>query len=169
MNLEWRNGVTCLMEPIRLGHIIVEPERNRVVNEDGIHRITPREMEVLAYLIRNGTRVVPREELLERVWNDVVVNGEALTLVISRLRAVLSDNPTQPRFIETIPKKGYRLMIEAVDAAEPENVAVAKRTGWVWVTVLAVLLFVMTALFMVVRMEYERVESAQTETLSPSE
>ena len=156
------------MPRIRLGHIIVEPERNRILCEDEVHRVTGREMDVLVYLMQKGTRVVPREELLENVWNDTFVNDEALTLVISRLRAALADNPTRPRVIETIPKRGYRLMVEAVHAAVPEKAEDVKRTGWVWVAVLAILLMLMAVLFAIVRVEYERVGSAKAETVSLS-
>ena len=162
-------GVGASMAQIHLGHITVDPERNRILGGGQTHRITAREMAVLTYLMQNGTRVVPRQELLDSVWHDAVVNEEALTLVISRLRAALSDNPKRPRIIETIPKKGYRLMVEAAETGAPRPPTRAKRAGWVWATILAVLLIVMTALFTIVRIEYERVGALETETVAPSE
>lgn len=147
------------MTRFRLGHIVVEPDRNRIVNGKRVTRVTAREMSVLLYLISNETRLVSRAELLDGVWGNVVVNDEALTIVISRLRSVLADNPRRPRLIETIPKKGYRLMV----APEPASVDVkpAARGGvaWPWVTVLATLLVLMSLLFAVVRGEYGRTDA----------
>lgn len=145
------------MPAVRLGHLIVEPDRHCLVDTGTVHRITPREMAVLVYLMEQAPNVVSREEMLETVWEDVVVNDEALTLVISRLRAVMADNPRAPRFIETIPKKGYRLMVEPVMEESMKRATVPKRTGRVLVAVLTLLLIVMTALFTIVRIAYEQV------------
>ena len=67
-------------------------------------------MEVLMLLAEHGDRVVSREELLKAVWASVVVGDEALTQSIIKLRRALGDDPRAPSYIETIPKRGYRLI-----------------------------------------------------------
>ena len=149
--------------PFRLGDIHVDPERNRIATDDTVHRVTAREMQVLVYLAERAGGVVTRPELLDEVWSGVVVNDEALTLVISRLRSALGDDARAPRVIETIPKKGYRMMIlpqqVGVGVASPaaSRANESGRISWVWAAVFATLFLAMTALFLIVRTEYERV------------
>ena len=149
-----------------IGNVMVDPDRNRMDTNGNVRRVGSREMDVLSYLVRNAGRVVSREELLDQVWSNAVVNDEALTLVISRLRTAMGDNPRDPRYIETIPKKGYRLMVRPERAIE-SNGTVARampqtsRASWLWLAVVATLLVAMTALYLIVRVEYERVGSSQ--------
>ena len=67
-------------------------------------------MAVLMLLAEHGDRVVGREELLNAVWPGVVVGDEALTQSVIKLRRALGDDPRKPSYIETIPKRGYRLI-----------------------------------------------------------
>ena len=72
-------------------------------------------MEVLVCLARHGGSVVSKDKLIAEVWADTpFVGDDALVRCISELRRVFSDDPRAPRVIETIPKRGYRLL-ERVD------------------------------------------------------
>ena len=73
-------------------------------------RIEPKAMEVLMALAARAGQVVSREELLAAVWPGVVVGDEALTQSIIKLRRALGDNPRAPTYIETISKRGYRMI-----------------------------------------------------------
>ena len=73
-------------------------------------RVEPKAMEVLMVLAARAGQVVSREGLLEAVWPGVVVGDEALTQSIIKLRKALGDNPRAPAYIETISKRGYRLI-----------------------------------------------------------
>jgi Tol biopolymer transport system component/DNA-binding winged helix-turn-helix (wHTH) protein len=109
------------MEPsaFRLGDWLVEPELNRISNGSGPVQVEPRVMGVLTALAACPGQVVTRRALLRGVWTDSVVCEEALTRAISRLRALLKDDPAQPRYIETIRKGGYRLVAEVVPVERP--------------------------------------------------
>lgn len=72
-------------------------------------------MDLLVCLAGAGGRVVSREELLDRVWHDAVVNEEALSRAVSELRKALGDDPRRPRYVKTIHKSGY-LLLEPVVA-----------------------------------------------------
>lgn len=155
---------------VQLGRAIVEPARNRIIRGNNSHRVTRRDMEVLMYLIQNGTRVVQRQEILDDVWSDTFVNEEALTLTISRLRKAFGDDSRTPGVIETIPKRGYRLMVPATTTSElslQRRSLRLLRSSNFWVVVLVLLLAVITSLFVVVRQEYEDVRPPAGEAVVP--
>ncbi len=98
----------------------VDPSLNLLTGPDGEQRVPDKFMQVLVYLSRNPG-LVTRQDLMEAVWPDSVVVDEALTRAVSELRKLLGDEPREPRFIETIPKKGYRLLA-AVTAVPAETI-----------------------------------------------
>lgn len=70
----------------------------------------PRVLEVLNYLIEHRDRVVPKEELLDKLWPDVHVSDSALTTAIRDARRALGDSPTEPRWIRTVYGRGFRFV-----------------------------------------------------------
>ena len=90
-------------------------------------KLRPQPFQVLLLLVENAGEVVTREQLRERVWtSDTFVDFEhGLNTAIKELRAVLSDSAKEPKYIETLPKLGYRLIVPVergteAPAAEPE-------------------------------------------------
>ncbi len=67
-------------------------------------------MEVLVYLVLEAGKVVSHEEILEAVWPETFIQDSVLFRRVSALRRILGDDAHDPRFIETIPKRGYRLI-----------------------------------------------------------
>ena len=94
--------------------------------------------QVLTALIEHPGDVVTREELRQRLWEaDTFVDFEqGLNTAVKRLREVLGDSAEKPKYIETIPRHGYRLMV-AVEKMEPAPPARGKR---IWLAALAVAL-----------------------------
>jgi len=94
-------------------------------------RLRPQAYQVLAVLLERAGEAVPREELLKRIWpSDTFVDFEhGLNTAIKELRGALSDSATQPRYIETLPKLGYRVIaaVEAVAGATGVSEEVAAR------------------------------------------
>jgi eukaryotic-like serine/threonine-protein kinase len=80
--------------------------------------LTPRLFETLLILVENSGHVVEKKELMQRVWNDVVVEENNLTQNISALRKILGDNLDGQKFIETIPKRGYRFVAPVKEVSE---------------------------------------------------
>ncbi len=74
-------------------------------------------MEVLLALVARAGELLTREELLEKVWSDVHVQEEVLTRAIADLRKALDDDRKDPRYIETIPKRGYRVVAPVAPVA----------------------------------------------------
>jgi len=67
-------------------------------------------MDVLVLMVTHAGQVVTREEFIKTVWSGTFVTDEVLSRCIYRLRQALGDNPRKPQFIETVPKRGYRLI-----------------------------------------------------------
>ena len=88
----------------------VEPSLNTVNGPAGIIRLEPKIMQVLVCLAAHAGQVVPKERLMRTVWPDTFVGDDVLTRSISELRRVFGDDVKEPRFIQTIPKGGYRLI-----------------------------------------------------------
>ena len=118
-----------LRSGFRLGDHLIQPGQNRIVRADGKARLEPRVMEVLVCLAEHAGEVVSRDTLYERVWGDVIVTDQAVTNCISELRHHLRDDRATPRFIETIPKRGYRLLAPVCTVAPepPQGGAAAVR------------------------------------------
>jgi DNA-binding winged helix-turn-helix (wHTH) protein/TolB-like protein/Tfp pilus assembly protein PilF len=104
-------GTDIAVQPrLQIGDWWVDPAANEVGRAGERVRIEPKAMQVLIALADGSGRVVSREDLLSTVWPDVVVGDEALTQTIIKLRKALGDNPRSPSYIETISKRGYRVI-----------------------------------------------------------
>ena len=106
----------------RLGPWQVRPLDGEIFGPSGSAHLEPKVMEVLVALARQPGRVVERETLLREVWGTrAAVSDEPLTRCIAELRRALGDSRHTADFIQTIPKRGYRLVSE-VGPIEPEPV-----------------------------------------------
>ncbi|HSE97310.1 MAG TPA: winged helix-turn-helix domain-containing protein, partial [Blastocatellia bacterium] len=72
--------------------------------------LTPKAFDTLLALVENSGHVVEKDELMERVWPDTVVEESTLTQNISTLRKALGERSSEQRYIETVPKHGYRFV-----------------------------------------------------------
>ena len=109
-----------LKQGFRLGNWEVRPLTGEVSGADGPVHLEPKVMEVLAALAQQPGEVVERDELLRRVWGArAAVADEPLTRCIAELRRVLGDSRQTPVFIQTIPKRGYRLLCPVTPLAAP--------------------------------------------------
>ena len=95
---------------VQIGEWWADPATNELGRGGETLRVEPKVMEVLMALADRPGGVVSREELLSIAWPGVVVGDEALTQSIIKLRRALGDNPRSPAYIETISKRGYRLI-----------------------------------------------------------
>ncbi len=95
---------------IDLGEIVVNYDRREVKVRGEEIPLTPREFELLCELARNAGSLMPREQLLQRIWGyDEAMVSRTLDVHIGRLRKKLESDPTEPELIETVPRVGYRL------------------------------------------------------------
>ena len=94
----------------QLDDLIVDCKNFRLQKNGQNVALTPRAFDVLTFLIKNAGRVVEKQEIFDAVWKDTFVGDNALTKVVKEIRHVLEDAAGAPRYIETVPKRGYRFI-----------------------------------------------------------
>ncbi|HEY4360165.1 MAG TPA: AAA family ATPase [Bryobacteraceae bacterium] len=84
--------------------------------------LAPKAFGVLKYLVDHAGRLVPQEELLRVLWPETFVQGEVLRKYILEIRKVLEDPPKAPRYIETLPKRGYQFIAPVTEEGSAASV-----------------------------------------------
>lgn len=72
--------------------------------------LAPKPFAVLRYLVENPQRLVTHDELLDALWPETYVQPQVLRTYVLELRKLLGDDPNEPQFIQTVPKRGYRFL-----------------------------------------------------------
>ncbi|HUF48565.1 MAG TPA: winged helix-turn-helix domain-containing protein [Vicinamibacterales bacterium] len=88
----------------------MRPARLILERDGATVRVKPKTMDVLISLVDCAGEVLTREQLLEKVWQNAYVTDDVITQAIGELRRALHDDVRRPVFIETIPRRGYRLI-----------------------------------------------------------
>jgi len=96
----------------QVGDWWVEPSADRLQQGERLVRVEPKVMDVLVYLASRAGEVVSRQDLERDVWRGALVGYDAVTKTVIKLRQALGDESRDPRYIETVPKRGYRLVAE---------------------------------------------------------
>ena len=94
------------------------PAELRVFKGDELVSLTPKAVETLRALIERRGQLVEREDLMNSVWGDVAVEDGNLTVTISMLRKALGENTDGSKFIETVPRLGYKFVADVSEAYE---------------------------------------------------
>ena len=85
--------------------------------------LPPKPFAVLRYMVENPGRLISHDELLDAVWPEIYVQPQVLRTYMLDLRKVLGDDPASPRFIQTLPKRGYSFVAQVTDAGLPDSAA----------------------------------------------
>jgi DNA-binding winged helix-turn-helix (wHTH) protein len=104
---------------------LVQPTLGRVSRGDKTLRLRPQLMDVLVCLASGHGRTVGKQELLDRVWDSRFVASSAIARAVAELRQAFGDDARQPRIIQTIPKRGYRIIAPVARSAPMPTVDVA--------------------------------------------
>jgi Tol biopolymer transport system component/DNA-binding winged helix-turn-helix (wHTH) protein len=102
----------------RIGEWLIHPRVNAIEQDGEMVHLEPKVMQVLVTLAAVPGEVVTREQLRSAVWPDVFVGDDVLIRAISEIRRAFSDDPREPRVIQTVPKVGYRLISVVTQIAE---------------------------------------------------
>lgn len=115
------DGVTVI------GDWRLSADRNLLSGEHGVVRLEPRQVDLLLFLARHRGEVLGADRIIDTVWQGQVVTDQSVYQAIAKLRRALDDDAQQPRYIETVPKRGYRLIADVtfapVEAPAPVGTA----------------------------------------------
>ena len=103
-------------------------DRYRLERAGEVLALEPKALDLLALLVSRPGHLFGKQEIFDTLWPETAVTDSALTRVIAQLRRVLNDDPREPRFIETVPTRGYRWKCP-VRLERPDTVEVAAPTA----------------------------------------
>jgi len=107
-------------ERYAFGGFTLDVGQRRLRDGERVVRLPPKAYDVLVALVRRAGQLVTKSELLEAVWPEAFVEEGILTVHVSALRKALRDSAQPPRYIETVPRSGYRF-VATVSLARPEH------------------------------------------------
>jgi TolB-like protein/DNA-binding winged helix-turn-helix (wHTH) protein len=137
-----------ISQPFLIGDWQIDPASGHITRRDESVKLEPRVMDVLTYLAAHPGKVVPREEMEATIWQGRVVGYDALTSTMLKLRKALNDDPHHPQFIETVPKRGYRLVADVqplanIDAVPAFNKSQSRNVRRTVIGLIALMLLIM--------------------------
>jgi TolB-like protein/DNA-binding winged helix-turn-helix (wHTH) protein/Flp pilus assembly protein TadD len=115
--------VSHVQERYEFGPFRFDAAEHTLLRGDKAVALTPKAFETLAMLVRSCGHLVRKEELLERVWRDTIVEEGNLNVIIHTLRKALGDDPRESKYIETVAKCGYRFVAEVRKADGSQEVS----------------------------------------------
>jgi transcriptional activator of cad operon len=95
---------------LRIGDWDVNPTVGQISRDGTVVRLEARTMRLLLYLADRAGEVVSIDELLKEVWSGVIVTSDSVYQAVASLRRDLGDDPKQPTYIATVPRRGYRMV-----------------------------------------------------------
>lgn len=112
---------------VRFGAFELDESDARLLRDGAALRLAPRPFGLLCALARRPGSLLTKNALLDDVWGHQFVSESVLKTAISDLRTVLDDHPREPRFIETVSRRGYRFI--APTAAMPSPAAISDKAS----------------------------------------
>jgi adenylate cyclase len=129
MNPAMEAPVLSAQSQLQVGAWTLEPDLNQLSAAGKTVKVEPKSMAVLLCLASRAGQVVSRETLLAEAWPGVIVGDDSLTQVIIKLRKALEDDPDRPAYIQTVTKRGYRLVASVSREVEMRAFPVPRRSG----------------------------------------
>jgi Tol biopolymer transport system component/DNA-binding winged helix-turn-helix (wHTH) protein len=143
--------------------IVVDPTAFRLLKGGEPVHIEPKALQILIVLVGRRDRPVTKQELLEQVWPGVAVTDNALTRAIAQLRKTLGDDAATPRYIETVPTRGYRFIGTLRAKTDVRASPKQRRLLAISLIVISMLLVMSIVTSSIKKVERKRVEVVQNE------
>jgi DNA-binding winged helix-turn-helix (wHTH) protein/TolB-like protein/Tfp pilus assembly protein PilF len=115
--MELKTGSFYECGPFRL-----EPTEHRLTRGGSPVSLAPKAFDLLVYLVQNQGRLVTKSQIMQAVWPGSFVEEANLTVSVSVLRKVLGEKDGELRYIETVPKKGYRFIASVKEVKRPQEI-----------------------------------------------
>jgi len=111
---------------VRFGEFELDEPNARLLRDRGVIPLSPTPFGLLCALLRQPGLLLTKHVLLDQVWGHRFVSDSVLKGAISDVRNALGDDPRQPRYIETVPRRGYRFIASPVPLKAPDSAAGAR-------------------------------------------
>ncbi|NQZ88397.1 MAG: winged helix-turn-helix domain-containing protein [Colwellia sp.] len=98
------------MAKIKIGDFLLDQQLSTLKKNEVETVVEPKLLELLLLFCQHPNRIISREEILEKIWQNSIVTDNAINKMVGNLRRLLLDDPKTPRYIQTVPKRGYRLI-----------------------------------------------------------
>jgi Tol biopolymer transport system component len=99
---------------LRFGGFTLDLDQHALFSGGERVRLTEKPLETLIFLVENRGRVVEKSEIFEAVWNGTYVTEDALVHAVREVRRALGDDKENPKFVQTVPRRGYRFIGEVL-------------------------------------------------------
>ncbi len=109
----------------QVGEWLVEPSLNRITKGEKIVQVEPKVLDLLSFLANRPGEVLSKSEILAAVWSGTFVSDEVLSYSVWELRKAFGDDARNPQYIQTIPRKGYRLIAPVKRREEKTPLSIA--------------------------------------------
>ena len=132
-----------MADTVRFGEFEFDAGSGELRRHDGGEgqRLQPQPARLLQLLADRGGAIVTREEIRERLWPDTHVDFDAsLHFCVRQLRTALGDSGTEPRYVQNVPRRGYRLVPEVIRADERARSVASHPQRAVWMRISLVFL-----------------------------
>src|ERR1700728_3300692 len=114
---------------LRIGTWHLNPASGEISRDGQTARIEVRTMRLLLYLTEHAGEVVSIDDLLNRVWPEVAVSPDSVYQAVASLRRLLGDDSKQPKYIETVPRLGYRMVAKVSPWVDPSILSSSPRAS----------------------------------------
>ena len=121
-----------LRSPFQVRDWLVEPDLNRISGNGIETHLEPKTMDVLCYLAARPNTLVSADDIIKDIWGGRPMGDNPVYKAIANLRRALDDSSDHPRYIDTVPKKGYRLIAPVTDPVDKRSVSTSTRAGRAW-------------------------------------
>lgn len=124
---------------VKIGKWSFAPDTGMIENEAGAQRLEHRAAALLELLAQSPGQVISQTEIIDKIWDGRAVSSNSVAVVISDIRRALGDDPKAPQILETLPKRGYRLIADvtqpngmSTEAPTRATVEQIKGVNWTW-------------------------------------
>jgi len=97
----------------------LEAAQRRLLYQGQSVPLKPKVLDMLLFLVERRGELIDKDDLMKEIWPDTIVEENNITVSMSMLRKTLGEDKQHPKFIETVPRRGYRFVAEVVEIAEP--------------------------------------------------
>jgi DNA-binding winged helix-turn-helix (wHTH) protein/Tol biopolymer transport system component len=108
---------------LHFADICIDTHNQLLYRQGETIHLAPKVYDLLIFLCQNSHRVISKDELMEQVWSGTLVTENAISRTLVKVRKALADDPKNSRYIITVPRKGYRMVVDFVASDTISNQA----------------------------------------------